>query len=352
VRFFFPLTHKRIDSYAIGYPCTLDQALFSLRRSYTITNLMLSSTEKPQPTSETGAARAGKWVTLLAVCVNVFLIAFKFLAGIFGHSQALIADAVHSFSDLFTDAVVLLGLRIGRKAPDEQHQFGHARLETLASGIVGIALIATALYLGIQASFNIYRHTEYHPTLLALVAAGVSVGLKEALFHYTVRVARRIKSSLVMANAWHQRSDALSSVAVLLGVAGANIKPSWHILDAYAALFVSFFIIKVGLDILKGTVREFTDTAPPREILKTISEITLGVDGVIAMHDLRVRTSGGLHQMEVHIMVDGQLTVNEGHGIAKAVEHTLMKDVADIERVIVHVDPIFDEKETEHEQSR
>jgi len=313
---------------------------------------MLSSTEKPQPTSETGAARAGKWVTLLAVCVNVFLIAFKFLAGIFGHSQALIADAVHSFSDLFTDAVVLLGLRIGRKAPDEKHHFGHARLETLASGIVGIALIVTALYLGIQASLNIYRHTEYHPTLLALVAAGVSVGLKEALFHYTVRVARRIKSSLVMANAWHQRSDALSSVAVLLGVAGANIKPSWHILDAYAALFVSFFIIKVGLDILKGTVREFTDTAPPREILKTISEITLGVDGVIAMHDLRVRTSGGLHQMEVHIMVDGQLTVNEGHGIAKAVEHTLMKDVADIERVIVHVDPIFDEKETEHEQSR
>ena len=155
-----------------------------------------------------------------------------------------------------------------------------------------------------------------------------------------------------MANGWHQRSDALSSVAVVLGVAGANIKPSWHILDAYAALFVSFFIIKVGLDILKGTVREFTDTAPPREILKTISEIILGVDRVSAMHDLRVRTSGGLHQMEVHIMVDGQLTVNEGHRIAKAVEHTLMKDVADIERVIVHVDPILDEKETEHDQSR
>lgn len=313
---------------------------------------MVSSTEKSQPISGTGAARAGKSVTLLGLCVNVFLVAFKFLAGIFGHSQALIADAVHSFSDLFTDVVVLLGLRIGRKAPDEKHHFGHARLETLASGIVGIALIVTALYLGIQASLNVYHHTEYHPTLLALVAAGVSVGLKEALFHCTVRVGRRIKSQLVMANAWHQRSDALSSVAVLLGVAGANIKPSWHILDAYAALFVSFFIIKVGLDILKGTVREFTDTAPPREILKTISEIILGVDRVSAMHDLRVRTSGGLHQMEVHIMVDGQLTVNEGHRIAKAVEHTLMKDVADIERVIVHVDPILDEKETEHDQSR
>ena len=289
-------------------------------------------------------------MTLLGVCVNVFLIVFKFCTGIAGHSQALIADALHSFSDLFTDAVVLLGLKIGRKAPDEKHHFGHARLETLASGIVGIALILTALYLGIQAALNIYRHTEYHPTLLALVAAGVSVGLKEALFHYTVRVGRRIKSSLIMANAWHQRSDALSSVAVLLGVAGANIKPSWHVLDAYAALFVSFFIIKVGLDILKGTVREFTDTAPPQEILKDIRERTLGVDGVSAMHDLRVRTSGGLHQMEVHIVVDGQLTVNEGHQIAKAVEKTLKKDIADIDRVIVHVDPMLDEKENEHEQ--
>ena len=311
---------------------------------------MVSSAEKPQTTSGTGAARAGKSVTLLGMCVNVFLIAFKFLAGIVGHSQALIADAVHSFSDLFTDIVVLLGLRIGRKAPDEKHHFGHARLETLASSIVGIALIVTALYLGIRAALNIYRHTEYHPTLLALVAAGVSVGLKEALFHYTVRVGRRIKSSLIIANAWHQRSDALSSVAVLLGVAGANIKPSWHILDAYAALCVSFFIIKVGLDILKGTVREFTDTAPAREILNKIRESAIGVDGVSAMHDLRVRTSGGLHQMEVHIMVDGELTVNEGHRIAKAVEHTLRRDVPDIDRVIVHVDPLLDENDNEHEQ--
>ena len=309
---------------------------------------MASSTKKSPSKSATTSARAGRSVTLLGVCVNVFLIAFKFLTGIMGHSQALIADAVHSFSDLFTDAVVLLGLRIGRKAPDENHHFGHARLETLASGIVGIALIITALFLGIQAAFNIYRHTEYHPTLVALVAAAVSLGLKEALFHYTVRIGKRIKSSLVMANAWHQRSDALSSVAVLLGVAGANIRPSWHVLDAYAALFVSFFIVKVGLDILKGTVREFTDTAPPGEVLKKIREITLGVDGVGAMHDLRVRTSGGLHQMEVHIMVDGQLTVTEGHRIAKAVEHTLMKDVADIDRVIVHVDPILDESETKH----
>lgn len=294
--------------------------------------------------SRTESAKAGRSVTLVGVLVNAFLIIFKFLAGVFGQSQALIADAVHSISDLFTDFVVLLGLRIGRKAPDEKHHFGHARIETLASAIVGLALIATALYLGIKASWNIYRHTEYHPTWLALVGAGVSVALKEALYHYTIRIGRRIKSSAIVANAWHHRSDALSSVAVLLGVAGARINPSWHILDSCAALCVSFFIIKVGLDILWGALREFTDTAPQPEILSKIRQCTLGVDGVIDMHDLRARTSGGLHQMELHIVVDGRLTVTEGHRIAKAVESCLAEEVADLDRIIVHVDPAMEEK--------
>jgi len=297
--------------------------------------------------SKTQSAKAGMSVTLVGVLVNAFLIIFKFLAGVFGQSQALIADAVHSISDLFTDFVVLLGLRIGRRAPDEEHHFGHARIETLASAIVGLALIATALYLGIKASWNIYRHTEYHPTWLALVGAGVSVALKEALYHYTIRIGRRIKSSAIVANAWHQRSDALSSVAVLLGVAGAHIKPSWHILDSYAALCVSFFIIKVGLEILWGAIREFTDTAPQPGILGKIRQCTLSVDGVIDMHDLRVRTSGGLHQMELHIVVDGRLTVTEGHRIAKAVESCLAEEIADLDRIIVHVDPAMEEKETE-----
>jgi cation diffusion facilitator family transporter len=303
--------------------------------------------EKPMLESSTESAKAGRSVTLVGVMVNAFLILFKFFAGIFGQSQALIADAVHSVSDLFTDFVVLLGLRIGRKAPDERHHFGHARIETLASFIVGLTLMATALYLGIKASWNIYHHTEYHPTWLALVGAGVSIALKESLYHFTIHIGRRIKSSAIVANAWHQRSDALSSVAVLLGVAGAHIKPSWHILDSYAALCVSFFIIKVGLEILWGAVREFTDTAPQPEILSKIRQCTLSVDGVVDMHDLRVRTSGGLHQMELHIVVDGRLTVSEGHRIAKAVEGCLAEEVADLDRTIVHVDPEMEEKEVE-----
>lgn len=288
--------------------------------------------------------REGQKVTWVGAVINALLVVCKFVAGILGHSQALIADAVHSVSDLFTDVIVLLGLRIGRKAPDAGHPFGHARIETLASAVVGLFLIATALYLGIKAALNIYHHTEYHPTELALIGAGISIALKEALYHYSVHVGRRIKSRLIVANAWHHRSDSLSSVAVLLGVTGALINPSWNMLDSFAALLVSFFIVKVGLEILGDSLREFTDTAPPPYILNKIRYCTKNVEGVLDMHDLRVRTSGGLYQVETHIVVDGQQSVSEGHGIAKAVENCLVEEVEDLDRVIVHVDPVIEEK--------
>ena len=286
--------------------------------------------------------KEGRKVTLLGFFVNAFLILLKFLAGIFGDSQALIADAVHSISDLFTDTVVLFGIKMGRKPPDEEHHFGHARIETLASAIVGLALIGTAIYLGIEAALNIHRHTEHHPTGIALIGAGVSIALKEALYRYTVLIGRRIKSQLIVANAWHHRSDALSSVAVLLGVAGTLINPSWHILDSCAALIVSFFIVKVGLDILRKTLREFTDTAPQPEILERLMQLSRSIEGVMDAHDLRVRISGGFYQAEIHIAVDGQLTVVEGHRIAKTVERCLSEEMDELDRVIVHVDPVLE----------
>ena len=294
--------------------------------------------------SEISSVKAGRKVTLLGLFINTFLILLKFSAGIFGDSQALIADAVHSISDLFTDAVVLLGIKIGSKPPDEEHHFGHARIETLASAIIGLALIGTAVYLGFDAALSIHRHTEYHPTGIALIGAGVSIALKEALYRYTVLIGRRMKSQLIVANAWHHRSDALSSIAVLLGVGGTLIKPSWHILDACAALIVSFFIIKVGLDILWKTLREFTDTAPRPEILEKLMQISRAVEGVMDAHDLRVRTTGGFYQAEIHIVVDGQLTVVEGHRIAKTVEHCLTEEMDELDRVIVHVDPVAAKK--------
>ncbi|RLB19781.1 MAG: cation-efflux pump [Deltaproteobacteria bacterium] len=297
------------------------------------------------------SAKEGRTVTIAGALVNVALIVLKFGAGILGHSQALIADAVHSVSDLFTDVIVIVGLWMGRKAPDERHHFGHARIETLASSFVGVALIVTALYIGIGASLSIYRHTGSHPTKLALIAALFSIVLKEGLYHYTLRAGRRIKSKLLVANAWHHRSDSLSSVAVVLGVSGALIHPSWHALDSYAALLVSFFIVKVGLDTLRDSLREFTDTAPPSEIVETIRTCAREVPGVLDMHDLRVRTSGGRYQMETHIVVDGRLSVFEGHRIAKAVETCLAEEITDLDRVIVHLDPAPQETMTGDSQN-
>ena len=281
----------------------------------------------------------GRKITLIGAGVNLLLIAIKFFAGLFGHSQALIADAVHSVSDLFTDAVVLLGLKMGRKGPDQNHHFGHARYETLASTFVGAALVVVAAYLGIAAAFDIFHHTQSHPTLLTVAAAALAIILKEGLYRYTNHVGRAIKSVAIQANAWHHRSDALSSVAVLLGVGGAQINPDWHILDAYAALVVSLFVLKVGLDVLISSAREFTDTAPTPDIIDRVRSCAGTVSGVIETHDIRVRMSGGLYQMEIHAVVDGGLTVVEGHRIAKKVEACLREEFRELSQVIIHVDP-------------
>lgn len=283
--------------------------------------------------------KAARSVTLIGAVLNGLLILLKFSAGVIGRSQALIADAVHSVSDLATDAVVLFGLRIGGKSPDEKHPFGHARIETLASAILGLALIVTALYLGVKAAFHIYLHEKYFPTNIALIGAVVSIVIKEALYHYTVYTGRRIKSQLVIANAWHHRSDALSSVAVLLGVLGTRINPAWYMLDSFAAGLVSFFIVKVGLRILGNSLREFTDTAPKVDTLDSIRHCARNVEGVLDIHDLRVRTAGGFYQMEIHITVDGHIPVVDGHRIAKEVERCLSEEIEEIDRIIVHVDP-------------
>lgn len=290
-------------------------------------------------TRMTSSETAGRNITVIGALVNAVLIGLKLLAGIFGKSNALIADGVHSISDLFTDVVVLVGIWRGRKPADEDHPFGHGRIETLSTAVVGLSLVATALYLGFQSAMDIYLRHESHPNVLAIIGAGVSIVLKEALYRYTVLTGRRMKSRLVVANAWHHRSDALSSVAVLAGVTLAQIKPSWHIFDAFAALLVSFFIIKVGLEILADTFRELSDAAPSPETLGNIRQCALSAEGVMGVHDLRVRTSGGLHQLEIHIVVDASLTVKEGHGIAKDVEACLVNDIDDVGRAIVHVDP-------------
>jgi cation diffusion facilitator family transporter len=289
---------------------------------------------------DTEEIRAGQRVTWVGAIANAFLIVLKFLAGTFGHSQALIADAIHSISDFFTDAVVLVGLKLGRKAPDADHHFGHARIETIASGIVGICLVVVAIFIGYDAARDIYYHTETHPTWLAIAGAAFSILVKEFLYRYTVLIGRRIRSTAVVANAWHHRSDALSSIAVLIGVTAAQIKPGWHMLDAYAALLVSFFIMKVALDILRNALQEITDTAPEPEAIEIISRCIRGVPNVIEIHDLRARTIGGRYELSVHVVVDPDLTVIEGHNTAQEVERCLLDEIEDLGKITVHIDPV------------
>ena len=283
--------------------------------------------------------REGRRITWVGAGANAVLIVVKFVAGVLGNSQALIADAVHSVSDFFTDAVVLLGLRYGRRPPDEDHHFGHARIETMASAVVGLSLIAVAFYLGYRSAMNVYLHAENHPTWIALAGAAASIVVKEALYQYTVIVGKRIRSQAVIANAWHHRSDAFSSVAVLIGVGGALIKPGWHILDAYAALLVSFFIAKVGADVLWGALREMADTAPRQEVLDKIGECVMAVSGILEMHDLKVRSVGGSYYIQVHIVVDRNMSVEQSHHILNEARQCLHREMKNIGEIIVHVDP-------------
>ncbi|MCB2227670.1 MAG: cation diffusion facilitator family transporter [Desulfarculaceae bacterium] len=284
-------------------------------------------------------SRDGQHVTWVGLWANLALAIGKFLAGTWGHSSAMVADAAHSLSDLVTDGVVLVGLRLGRSAPDHRHPFGHGRIETLSAQVVALILVGIAVLLGWEAIENLLAARAQHPNWLALTAAVVSILAKEALYRYTVAVGKRIKSPAVVANAWHHRSDALSSIAVLVGVAGAMIHPAWHSLDSWAALVVALLVAKVGVRVFWGALQEMIDTAPGEEVVKGIEACALGVPGVKGVHDLKVRSVGGRYQMQLHVVVDSALSVVQGHDIAKEVERCVLGDVKDAVEVVVHVDP-------------
>ncbi len=282
---------------------------------------------------------SGLTVTRVGMLVNFALFVIKITAGWFGRSQALIADGVHSLSDLLSDVVVLLGLKWGRKEEDESHPFGHARIETIAGMFIGLVLIGTAVGLAYSSISTISDRVESSPGLTAIIAALISVGLKEGLYWYTVKVGRRIRSLAVIANAWHHRSDALSSIAVLVGVTAAYLSPAWAMADAYAALVVTFFVVKIGAGLIWSATKEVIDTAPDQAAMDQVKETALRVPGVRQTHDIRARLSGGRIFAEIHIVVDPDLTVRAGHEIADAVKQSLLDDVAGMARVIVHVDP-------------
>ena len=283
--------------------------------------------------------KSGIKVTIVGAVVNIILVILKLYFGFIGRSQALIADGIHSLSDLFSDAVVLLGLNWGSKDADDNHPFGHGRIETVSALIVGLILVGVAVGIIYKSVQSLYEHEPMQPTIWTIMAAFVSIISKEALYRYTVFIGRKYKSLAVVANAWHHRTDAFSSIAVLIGITGAYLNPNWVYADALASLFVTYFIIKVGWELIWQALKEVVDTAPDEEVLQLIRTISESIEGVQNAHDIKARYSGGRIFTEVHIVVDKNLSVFEGHTIAKNVEYTLIDEIDELVKVIVHVDP-------------
>ncbi len=285
-----------------------------------------------------GRYRTARRVTVVGAAVNLVLAVAKVVIGWLAHSQALIADGVHSLSDLASDAVVLLAAKHASREADREHPYGHGRIETAATVALGVALIAVGLGIAIDAG----RHL-LDPALLAvpgtaaLAVAVASVLSKEWLYHYTVRVARALRSDMLRANAWHHRTDAVSSLVVLAGVGGAMA--GFPYLDAVAAIGVAGFIVKIGWDLAFRSVRELIDTALEPERVEAIRRAILAVDGVRSLHMLRTRRMGPDALVDVHIQVDPRLSVSEGHQIGETVRRRLIEQIDEVADVTVHVDP-------------
>lgn len=284
-------------------------------------------------------------VTIVGSVVNLLLLIFKFVAGIVGHSAAMVADSVHSLSDFVTDIVVILFVRLSGRPADEDHDYGHGKFETLATLFVSLVLLGVAVMLFVNGVVDIVSalHGEVleTPGLVALIAAAASIVIKEILYRYTVRCGKKVNSQVVVANAWHHRSDALSSIGVLVGVAGAMLLGgSWSILDPIAATIVSVFIAKVAYNLLMPSLEELLERSLPKEVEQRILDIILSVDGVSSPHHLRTRRIGNAYAIEVHIRMDGNLTLTQAHAVTTTVERLLKQEFGDSTHVGIHTEPV------------
>lgn len=304
----------------------------------------MHSAQHPEPVTTANKARYKdtQKVTIVGALVNVFLAVLKILAGWFGSSHALVADGIHSLSDLATDAVVLFAAKHGAEDADEEHPYGHARFETLATMVLAAVLIMVAMGIGYDAIRRLFDPVSLPtPGMLALVAAIISVLVKELLYHYTVAVAKKHRSNLLRANAWHHRSDAISSIVVVIGVVGSMAGLVY--LDGIASVAVAFMVAKVGWDLGWNSVHELVDRGLEPEDVAAIRTKIMEVDGVKAMHDLRTRLMGGNAFVDVDVLVDSTLTVSEGHRISAEVLKRLNNEIDEVVDVTVHIDPEDDE---------
>jgi cation diffusion facilitator family transporter len=281
-------------------------------------------------------------ITLWGVLVNLVLAVIKIIGGIIGQSQALLADGIHSLSDLASDGMVLIAVKHAGEDADEDHPYGHARYETLATVALGLLLIAVAVGIAYDAMLRLEQPSKIvEPALFTLIIAAISVISKEVLYHATRIVAKKLRSSLLEANAWHHRSDAVSSIIVFLGIAGTYF--GYVLLDAIAAMLVAIMIGKIGLDLSRQSMQELVDTALDPDMVEKIKYTILSIDDVRQLHMLRSRRMGHNALVDVHIQVSPKLSVSEGHHIAEMVEKTLIEKFEEVNDVTVHIDPEDDE---------
>jgi len=283
-------------------------------------------------------------VTLCGGAMNLLLLAFKFVAGIVAGSAAMVADAVHSLSDAVTDAVVLLFVHISEKPQDKTHDYGHGKYETLAGVVVGFVLFAVGLGIvyGGLAKVLVWARGEQLavPGRLAFWAALVSIALKESIFRYTLRQSVVLKSQALEANAWHHRSDALSSVGTALGIGGAIFfGEKWAVLDPLASIVVGLFIVRVSVSLLRGGIGDLTEQSLPDAVEQEMLQLAASVEGVREPHDLRTRRIGSHYAVELHILVDGNISLRQAHEKASRVEDLLRERYGEDTHVVVHVEP-------------
>ena len=283
-------------------------------------------------------------VTLIGSVVNLLLLIFKFVAGIVGHSAAMIADAVHSLSDFATDIIVILFVHISNKPEDDTHHYGHGKFETLATAIIGGVLMAVGIGILINGTTGVIDGIKgvplETPGKAALFAALLSIIAKEILYRYTVKIGKRVNSQAVIANAWHHRSDAYSSIGTLLGIGGAIfLGDGWQILDPLAAMVVSLFIIKVAFQLIKPCLDDLLERSLPAESEQRIIDIILSKEGVAEPHHLRTRRIGNNIAIEVHIRMDGNISLNEAHRLASDIEQSLKQEFGEGTHIGIHMEP-------------
>jgi len=283
-------------------------------------------------------------VTLVGSVVNVLLLLFKFVAGILGHSAAMIADAVHSLSDFVTDLIVLVFVRISSKPKDKSHAYGHGKYETLATTLIGMALLIVAVGILYSGASKIHLWLEgvplEAPGMLALWAALLSVLLKEVVYHYSMVKARQLNSQAVEANAWHHRSDAFSSIGTAVGIGGAIFfGQRWAVLDPLASCIVGVFIVKVSVALLRKGLGDLLEHSLPEDVEKEMLQLVASLTDVVEPHNLRTRRIGNHYAIELHIRMDGNITLREAHDKASEVEALLKHHYGKETHVAVHVEP-------------